>query len=181
MAISNSPVLLSLIFLLLHAWKCKHGVSGELWWTRRICTRLCPVDKLLQLGLMSRHPNLFQQTTLFLHWKTAVSGAVTPRADMPAWHVLHWFFFSLVQWCCHTSAAPPIPQEASWQLWLLKTCWVVYRTQTCPVSSPSRSWNWTSVPTASSGAAWILEHNSEENDTNVELVRHAGVHVCVLV
>lgn len=55
--------------------------------------------------------------------------------------LLHLMLFSvlsyLLQWCCHTSAVPPTPQEASWVPCQPETCWVVYREQRCPVNSPS--------------------------------------------
>lgn len=53
--------------------------------------------------------------------------------------------FLSVQLCCHISAAPPTPQEASWWLWQLGTCWRVCRAQTCPASSSFSAREWTDV------------------------------------
>lgn len=46
--------------------------SGELWWTRKIFTRLWPRARSLLLASMLQHPSPFRRTTPSLHWKTAV-------------------------------------------------------------------------------------------------------------
>ena len=141
-------------------------VLGELWWTRRIFTRLWPPDRSLRLDWTSRHPSLSQQTTHSSRLKTAVSRLDVQYGEMclasfPSWLPFYSFFLILprpVQWCYHTSAAPPTPPEASWQLCQLGTCWEVYRAQTCRVNSTSSSSrDWAAVPkrAASSGAARI--------------------------
>lgn len=123
-------------------------VLEELWWTRRICMRLWPVDRSLQPDWMSRRPSHFQQTIHFLHWKTAVSRFTTSCTDLfflipkcGSICSLKYIFDPVFQWYYHTSAVPLIPQEVSCRLWQPKTCWEACRTQKWPANSSSeRNW-----------------------------------------